>query len=102
MTDGNKRYLHASVATAVSTFADTVISRSQHCLFNQAVFQEHIFTGYIFCKIVRGGGNGLYVETAAGYRNHQIFSPKLVTLYLDFKIIKPRENMHYVLFNKTT
>jgi hypothetical protein len=54
MTDGNKRYFHASVVTAVSTFADTVISRSQHCLINQAVFQEHIFTGYIFCKIARG------------------------------------------------
>lgn len=52
-TDGNKRYLYASVVTAVSTFADTVISRSQHCLFNQAVFQVHISTGFILRKTVR-------------------------------------------------
>ena len=25
-----------------------------------------------------------------------------MTLYLDLKLIKPRENMHYVLFNKAT
>jgi len=42
------------------------------------------------------------VETVAGYRNHQIFSPKFVTLYVHFKLIKHRENMHYVLFNKAT
>lgn len=40
------------------------------------------------------------METVAAYRNHQILSAKFVTLYLDFKLIKPRENMHYVLFNK--
>jgi hypothetical protein len=37
------------------------------------------------------------VETVAGCRNHQIFSPKFVTLYVDFKLIKPRENMHELL-----
>jgi hypothetical protein len=40
------------------------------------------------------------METVVGYRNHHIFSPKFVTLCVDFKLIKPRENMHYVLFNK--
>jgi len=70
MTDGNKRYLHASVVTVVPTFAYTVISRSQHCLFNQAVFQEHIFTGYIFCKIVSGNkwiicGNRSWIQKSS-------------------------------------
>lgn len=42
------------------------------------------------------------METVAGYRSYQIFSPKFVILYVDFKLIKPRENMHYELFNIAT
>jgi hypothetical protein len=47
------------------------------------------------------GTNGLSVEIVAGCRNHQIFSPKFVTLYVDFKLIT-REKIHYELFNIAT